>query len=215
MHAVFFDVDGVLIDSMPAKGEAFAEALAPFGASPDEVKASHFQHGGMHRSEKIRVLLKQSLERDPTLEEVDEAIRRFEALVTRKVLECSEIQGASTSLAHLSTKSDLFAISATPTDELSLILSARGWIPYFRGIYGFPSRKSEVMRQLILTNGYEAMQCVMIGDSTSDRESAAAASVPFILVHSSPAASPWPSDVASMTDLSQLPDVISELWGEL
>lgn len=211
MHAVFFDVDGVLIDSMPAKGEAFAEALAPFGASPDEVKAFHFQHGGMNRSEKIGVLLKQSLERDPTLEEVDEALRRFEALVTRKVLECSEIQGASTSLAHLHTNTDLFAISATPTDELSLILSARGWIPYFRGIYGFPSRKSEVMRQLILANGYEATRCVMVGDSAADRESAEAASVPFVLVQTSPTTLHCPSDVASVTDLTKLPDVIGEL----
>lgn len=212
--AVFFDVDGVLLDSMSAKGAAFAEALAPFGASAGTIMALHYEHGGTTRTTKIKLLLEQSLGREPTPRDIDIALRSFEESVVGKVLSCPEVAGATEALTRLSTHAHLYAISATPVEELRFLLNSRGWAPYLRGVFGFPRRKAEIMEGLLRVHGYHEDRCIMVGDSTSDRDSAREVSVPFILVKSPQGPEPVPSDLLVVEDLTGLPAWLEEHWSK-
>jgi len=70
LKAVFFDMDGVIYDSMPYHAEAWIKALAHFGATftPMEV----YQNEGRTGSSTINEVFKRQLNREATEEEIQE-----------------------------------------------------------------------------------------------------------------------------------------------
>ena len=205
---LFFDVDGVLIDSMHVKGEAFAQLFNVKYRS--SILALHHAHGGMHRREKIRMIFEQVLCRNPQRGEIDELVHKYSEVVLDKVLACPEVPGAREALSVLSRTSPLHAISATPKVELQEILRQRDLLHFFQSVHGHPSTKVSVIGQLIERHNYVPESCFLIGDSLSDFAAARTWDVPFIFVHHSGGEAPEGS-VASVPNLVGLVNIIEEL----
>lgn len=205
-RVVFFDVDGVLLDTLAAKGEAFVQAFSDFPKFAPSIRSIHLSNGGVSRDVKVSLMLEHVLSRPPSQSEVEERVAKFADDVVGRVLASREIPGASAALTDLSADHILHAISATPASELHDILEARDWSHFFRSIHGYPSKKSATLRYLMNAFGYLADECVMIGDSSEDRRAARDNGVPFVLVEGS--ISPDPEDVAAIPDLVTLPVVI-------
>ena len=54
LQAVFFDFDGVLVDSIGLKTKAYIEIFQPYGKQAvDEIKYYHKKYGGIDRYRKI------------------------------------------------------------------------------------------------------------------------------------------------------------------
>ena len=181
-QAIIFDVDGVLIDSLDIKGEAFAQAFSDLPERHDEIVAFHQANGGVTRRVKIRSIFTSVFGREPTSNELELRVGAFSANIAAAVVAAPEIRGASLALAEWSGRTPLHAVSATPAEELIRILDERGMSGFFTSVRGWPPRKPDVVKELLDEMGYEPGRCLLVGDSREDLDAAWSAGVHFVQV---------------------------------
>ncbi len=208
--AVFLDVDGVLIDSIDVKGDVFVEIFADFPNSREQVLAFHQAHGGLTREIKIRKLLELLSKESPSDSEVSDRVTLFASLAVGRVIQAPEIPGTHAFLQEWSARCPFYAVSATPDKELQQIMAARGLLPFFRKVRGWPPDKSRLITEEIPSGGFEAAQCILVGDSDEDHRAAKRASVPFILFGAS-TPDGQQSNVSRITSWSAFGEAASEV----
>ena len=211
-EAIFFDVDGVLIDSLTVKGDAFSRAFSDYPGAREEIIAFHLSHGGITRSEKITSLFHLIVGREPFAHEISDRIGRFSSSVFEGVVTAPEIPGASAALEEWSKKVPLHAVSATPTDELRRILDRRNIAKFFTSVHGWPPEKRSIIRDIIAIHEYRSSACILVGDSREDLYAAAATSVQFIQVAPLSASKFNESDVV-ISDLHGLTAAVKATMG--
>jgi phosphoglycolate phosphatase len=211
-EAIFFDVDGVLIESLSVKGEAFALVFKDFPDDRGSIIDYHLAHGGVNRVEKIRQIFVELTGRQPTDSELAERVHAFSESVVEQVIAAPEIAGAGMALESWSARVPLHAVSATPLDELLVIFDRRGMSQYFASIHGWPPKKTDLLPALVRELAYAAEACVMVGDSAEDEAAALAAGILFIRV-SPNEGDQSPTGVPVIADLHGLTDAISTLRG--
>lgn len=208
--AVFLDVDGVLIDSVDVKGDVFVEVFADFPNSAEPVLAFHRAHGGLTREIKIRQILELLGDQSPSESEVSDRASHFATLVVERVVQAPEIPGTHTFLQEWSNRCPFYAVSATPDEELQRIMVARGLMPYFRKVRGWPPQKSGLISQEVASGGFEASRCLLVGDSDEDYQAANRASVHFIFF-GVPTNGDQQASVARITSWSDFGDAASKI----
>lgn len=63
IDAIFFDFDGVILESVDIKGWAFGKLFENYPQHVDEIVAFHFANGGMSRFDKFRYIYKKYLKK--------------------------------------------------------------------------------------------------------------------------------------------------------
>lgn len=209
LDAVFFDFDGVLVDSVEVKTEAFAALYRRYGPDVEaEVVAYHRKHGGVTRNDKITHYQRTLVHEPDDPATVARLADEFGALVKQAVIAAPEIPGARASVEALAEVAPLYIVSATPHDELADIVAARGLTHFFRAIVGAPTTKAEAIGRTIGAEGYRPAHCVMIGDATADLDAARACGVPFIGVRIGGDTDFFSASVPCLTDLVGLAELL-------
>ena len=186
MQALIFDFDGVILQTVDLKTDAFADLYAPYGAAVQrQVIAYHQAHGGISRYEKFRVWERELLGRSPSEADIERLAQRFSELVFEKVLAAPFVPGARAYLEHWHQRVPCFVCTGTPDAEMQRIIDARGFRPWFREVYGSPRRKPEIIRYLLKKHELDAAQVRFFGDATTDYDAAQATEVPFVGIESS------------------------------
>jgi len=203
--AIFFDVDGVLINSLAAKADAFADLFPP--GMRDRVREFHFANGGMNRIEKIARMSAEIGGISLSEVELHDLVTQYADAVRDRVVSADEIPGAEEALKSLTVIYPLHAVSAVPSDELEFVLSRRGLLNFFDSIHGVPPSKSVVLHKLLELHGYEPRRCVFVGDSIHDHEAAKSCGIPFIYIQSFDQPVP-PGSIAVLPNLQDLECVI-------
>lgn len=210
--AILFDFDGVLCDSNGLKGDAF-EAL--YADDPPEVRAAirayHDANGGMPRREKLR-----RFERDILGRAVDEAriaalVDRFAAAVEQAVVRCQPIPGAQEFVAAHAGRLPMFVISATPHEEMTRIVEARGMRDRFVEVYGSPPGKADTAASIIARHGFRTGRVAFVGDAVQDIAAATALGLPFVGVRDRDGSHPFPAGTPVIGDLRELEGVLRGL----
>lgn len=180
-QAILFDFDGVLCECMDVKTEAFAQLFEPFGEDVvKKVVNHHVKYGGISRYKKIEYYYKEYLNKKISKNELNKLAQNFSDLVVNKVIKSDWVKGAKEFLEKYYKKIDLYVISGTPQEELSLIIKKKGVEKYFKGVFGTPDTKPVHARRIISENGYDCEKVLYIGDSLSDYKDALKAEVPFL-----------------------------------
>lgn len=199
-EAVFFDFDGVILDSCEVKTRAFAALYA--GDHPeivDAVIAYHNANGGVSRYKKFEYYERVLLDREPTPERIAQLADSFAQAVVDEVLACPEIPGARDVLHLLNRReTPCYVVSGTPEEELRMIVRERGLARYFREVRGAPREKHDLLAELVAKYGHEAGRCLMIGDATTDFNAAKAVGMPFLGVVADASRSPFATDVTTI-----------------
>lgn len=210
--AVFLDVDGVLIDSIEVKGDTFVEVFSDIPNSAELVRTFHQDNGGMTRTLKIRQLLELLGNRSPSDFDVSSRVNLFANIVVDRVVQAPALPGSVHFLQAWCDRCALYAVSATPNDELQRILEARGLHSFFRAVRGWPPEKSQLMRSEIKLARLHPSRCVFVGDSDEDYRAAMRASVPFIFF-GKPRPGAMDSGVPRIQKWSDFSDAASEALG--
>jgi len=183
-HAMFrtviLDFDGVVLESVSVKTEAFRTLFSSEPDHVDEIVDFHIKNGGMSRFEKFRYIYKHFLHREldePTFNRLSE---RFAGLVYNGVVRAPFVPGADKFLENFSKKLPLHIVSATPEEELVKIIRERKLSPYFQQVYGAPRQKAECIWNILATSGFPAHQALFVGDALNDLKAARAAGVKFV-----------------------------------
>lgn len=179
--AIVFDFDGVLAESVEVKTRAFAAMYAPYGAEIEaRVVAFHQAHGGVSRVEKFRYFHEHFLKRPLTEAEEKRLAAEFGARVEALVAASPWVAGAEDFLRGHHATLPLFVASGTPEAELHRILRQRRMAHYFRGAFGSPAKKGEILSRILAEGGYAPERVLMVGDSRTDWEGARQAGTLFL-----------------------------------
>jgi beta-phosphoglucomutase len=179
-ETIIFDFDGVILESVAVKTEAFRELFSSEPAHVDEIVEFHRQNGGMSRYDKFRHIYAKILRRELTDEHFRELSDRFAGLVFAKVLVTPFVPGAREFLEAHYRRFALYVVSATPEDELIEIVRKRELDRFFRGVYGAPVKKADHIRTILAATKSRKEETLFIGDAINDFLAADAAGIRFI-----------------------------------
>lgn len=194
LKCLVFDCDGVLLDSVAVKTRAFARLAEPYGEEArDRMVMYHTVHGGVSRYLKFAWFFREILGREITQAESAAWGSRFAEYALDEVRHCAMIPGALETLESWHKRIPLYVCSGTPREELAMVLRERGLARFFKGIYGSPPAKAELLR-MIVNNDAKVLpdETVMVGDAGTDRDAAEAVGTLFYGVGSELKGGPFP-----------------------
>jgi phosphoglycolate phosphatase-like HAD superfamily hydrolase len=181
IKAIIFDFDGVIVESMDLKTQAFIHL---FGSYPEgilkKVVKLHLDNGGMSRYEKFRIIYKDYLKKDLSDVEEKRLCADFSKFCFEKMLECPYVNGAEEFIKNNFSKYMFFIVSGTPDEEINRIVDKRGLRKYFKGVWGTPGKKGELTKMILKNYNLKNNEVAFIGDAPTDYISAQEAKVNFI-----------------------------------
>ncbi len=181
LQALFFDFDGVILDSAPVKTSGFVSLFKKYDtAIVDKVVSYHNAHGGISRVDKIQYAHDTIIGKPLTEMELDLWANNFSTLVLDKMMTTPWIKGAKSFLENQGNNLLIFVISGTPEEELKQIIEKRGMSPYFNEILGSPVKKPSHIKMLLNKYKLTPSQCVFIGDALTDYHAAQQTGLHFI-----------------------------------
>jgi len=194
-QAVFFDFDGVIVDSANIKTNAFAKMFRNYGSRVEqEVVAYHLKHMGVSRFDKFQYYYENLLMMPVSEEKLQELAAEFSRAVLSEVLVAPYIPGALETLETLKAANiPSFIVSGTPDDEMNLIIKSKGLSNYFEEVHGSPRKKSEIVAEILGRKGFIPSECLFIGDAMTDYAAARERGVCFIGVLTDDSPSPFPA----------------------
>jgi phosphoglycolate phosphatase-like HAD superfamily hydrolase len=181
--AIIFDFDGVIVDSIKVKGDAFCELYSEYSNEiRNEIKRYHNNNGGISRVDKIRYFETTLLKNKLSEKKVIEKCSQFSEIVSTKVAEAAGIPGALDFIKKYSGKIPCFLNSATPDIELKIILEKKGIHDYFSGVYGSSRSKEENLVAILDVLGITEREVIFFGDALTDYLAAKKVNVDFCAV---------------------------------
>lgn len=173
LACIAFDCDGVILESVDAKTNAFARLAEPFGPKAvDAMVRYHTLHGGVSRYEKFTWFFQEIVGRDISKEENEDWGERFIRYSLEEVYGCALVAGVMDVLEAWKGKVPMYVASGAPHEELVDVLTKRKLAPYFEGIYGSPPAKAAVLQNIVRQAKVNPADTVMIGDSKTDMDAA-------------------------------------------
>jgi phosphoglycolate phosphatase-like HAD superfamily hydrolase len=178
---IFWDFDGVIKDSVDLKTQAFIRLFESYGEEvAGKVKAHHEANGGMSRFKKIPFYLEMAGE-VVSKELVDVMCNRFSNYVFDGVVNADWVPGVEDYIRYNRFNQTFILVSATPQQELEIIMDRIDLAGHFTRIYGAPVSKAEAILEGLSFMSIDPAYALMIGDASADYEAAKANSVPFLL----------------------------------
>jgi len=208
IKTIFFDFDGVILDSVNVKTDAFAKLFEAHGNEVvNKVVEYHLSNGGISRFEKIRHIYSEILNKELSDASYDQLCQEFGNLVFEKVLKANWITGAKEFILDHYDRIDLFIISGTPENEMKKIVELRGLQAYFQGVYGSPETKDSLGNSIIEKHSLKPSEIIFVGDASTDFEAAKFIGTKLVGV-STDSQNPFPPDTNLIQDIRNLTDYI-------
>lgn len=180
IKAIIFDFDGVIVESVDIKTQAFCEIFKNMPRHVDAIRHYQQTHGGISRQRKFKHIYKNILKKSLSKEKLESLCKQFERLVLEKVIKSPFVVGAEELLKKAKGKYAMYVISGTPGNELNLIVQKRGLAHYFDGVYGTPRTKDTHLKNILKKQKLKPSEAVFVGDSLTDFSAAKVMKVPFI-----------------------------------
>lgn len=199
-----FDFDGVLLESVDVKDEAYRELFPDTTAKQRQaVYDFHRASPGIHRRVKVERILTEVLNRPADEAIVDSALERIREIVWERLMECPEVTGVRAVLeAHEHLPK--YVVSAAPHEELQELAWARDLARYFRDVLGSPPGKAELLGWILQQEGVSPGDAIIFGDRLSDLHAAEDAGVYFVGRRTSYGAREFPKDIPVIDSFIEL-----------
>jgi HAD superfamily hydrolase (TIGR01549 family) len=181
IDAVFFDFDGVLVESNEVKIDAFRRLYEPYGAEVvEQVIREHVRHEGVSRVVKLERFHRELLGIDLDEDGLAALAQTYSEMVEDAVVECAPVPGALEALEAWAGHCPLYVVSGTPQDELRRIATRRGLDGFFEIVFGSPRVKPDIVGDELSRTGIAADRVLFVGDSLTDFDCAQAVGTRFL-----------------------------------
>lgn len=176
-----FDCDGVVLDSNQLKIDAMQRALKSTISDADKVNkcVDYFRNNfGRSRFHHIDVFIQQFLDLDKTTENKikKNILEEYSAQCKSLYLQADITPGFIDFINQLNGKK--YIASGSEQQELRGVFEERGLNVYFDEIYGSPTKKSNLVKNILKSNN--SANAVMFGDAISDLEASQINNIEFI-----------------------------------
>lgn len=208
LQAIFFDFDGVILDSIQAKTEGFVTLFSEYDQKVvEKVVRYHHLHGGISRVEKIKHAHENFIGIPLSDQELAHWAQQYSDLILEKVIQVDWIKGAKEFLDSCLDGIQVFVISGTPEAELKYVLQERGLTHHFDDILGSPIRKPKHIRMLLQKYALNPNQCVFVGDAMTDYNAAKETGLHFVGIQGE---NEFPEGTCCLPDCIDLKNAISQ-----
>jgi len=179
--AIFWDFDGVIIDSMPIREKGFREVLSNYPKSEvDKLIDFHTKNAGLSRYVKFNYFFECIRIESNTENKEAELAKRFsdimkEMLPDRELLILDVINYIKKS-PHI----NMHIVSGSDGEELKFLCKKLEIEFLFKSIEGSPTPKGSLVKNLMSNFKYNKEEVCLIGDSINDYEAAFENDIDFI-----------------------------------
>lgn len=179
---LFWDFDGVIMDSMPIRDKGFIEVLKDFPEDQvAQLVAFHQKNGGLSRYVKFRHFYEDIRKEPITEERVNELAHEFSKIMLALLIDETLLISDSVDFIKASAeKYKMHIVSGSDGKELNHICKELGLDKYFLSIHGSPTPKTQLVNDLLQQHGYNTEDCVLIGDSMNDYDAAQKNGISFM-----------------------------------
>jgi phosphoglycolate phosphatase len=186
IKVVVFDFDGVLVDSVGLKNQAFEEIYQEhFGELTLEVQEYINKNGGLERAKRFTHFYQSKEGRDPSEDELELLSKLFALKVKQVMIDRALMPKVLNTLEALKNrKVPMYIASGTPHEELQDICFQIGVKEYFEDIYGAPNSKASVIQKVAPKHALPMQQVLMVGDSITDWNAAHMTQCQFLGIRS-------------------------------
>ena len=181
LEAVFFDFDGVILESADLKTEAFRKLFSDHPEHLEAILRHHLENLGVSRFQKFAWIYRELLGAELAEEEAADLGQAFSDLVLEDALRCPPVPGALELLERLDGRLPMFVVSGTPQQELEMLVERRSLGRFFAAIRGTPPDKATNLNALLDDGGFDRRRVLMVGDGLSDHRAALSAGILFVL----------------------------------
>ena len=174
LDAIFWDFDGVLMNSNAVRDKGFVEVLKDFPeAQVKDLLSFHQKNGGLSRYVKFRYFFEEIRGESITDEAILVWAERFSVLM-KQFLTDRELLIKETMdfVQSYHQKIPMHVVSGSDQGELRYLCRSMGIDHYFKSIHGSPKPKTQWVGELVKEYDYAPSSCILIGDSINDFEAA-------------------------------------------
>jgi len=174
LETIFWDFDGVIMNSNAIRERGFIEVLKNF---PEEqvrqLMDFHQQNGGLSRYVKFRYFFEEVRGERITNEEVNAWAQRFSKIMLELLVDENLLIKETTEFIKANHQNyKMHIVSGSDQTELRQICKGICIDIYFDSIHGSPTPKNDLVATLLNKHHYELNKCLLIGDSKNDYEAA-------------------------------------------
>lgn len=176
-----FDCDGVILDSNQLKIDAMRTALASITIDNNKIDicVDYFRNNfGRSRFHHVGIFVNDYLDLDETVKEHTKEciLNNYSSQCKALYLSAEITPGFINFIKHL--KGSKYVASGSEQCELREVFQERGLDGYFKGIFGSPVRKPQLISNILAREG--AASAIMFGDAASDLEAAIVNNIDFV-----------------------------------
>lgn len=179
---IFWDFDGVIINSDSVRVEGFRKVLNNFPQSlVEQLLEFHALNGGLSRYVKFRYFYEEILDKKITDSEVNDMAVEFSVIMREKLTDKKVLIPETIKFIEENSRNGKvqFIVSGSDQEELRYLCGELGIKKYFQEIKGSPTPKNKLVEDLMATYQIKASQAVLIGDAINDYEAAMVNGISF------------------------------------
>jgi len=179
---IFWDFDGVILDSNEVRDLGFIEALKEYpSAQVEKLLLFHKKNGGLSRYVKFRYFFEEIRKETTNKETMEGLLDRFSLIMKDQLVNPYYlIEENLKVIKELYGNSAMHIVSGSDQTELRYLCKCLKIDHFFESINGSPTPKIELVKKLIQYHKYLIKDCVLIGDSVNDFEAAQANEISFV-----------------------------------
>ncbi|WP_225312720.1 HAD family hydrolase [Pseudotamlana haliotis] len=174
MKTIFWDFDGVILDSMAVRDFGFEQIFKAYEKSEvDALLHFHRINGGLSRYVKIRYFFNEILNSEISDEEVLNYASRFSDIMKKELIKKENL--ITETVNYIKSNYDKYnfhIVSGSDQEELRFLCKELGVAQYFLTINGSPTHKNILVSRILETYNYSKSKCCLIGDSINDLDAA-------------------------------------------
>jgi|TARA_B110000459_G_C16622579_1_gene502713 HAD superfamily hydrolase (TIGR01549 family) len=178
---IIFDFDGVILDSVNIKTEAFYKLFEQYGSKiANQVVDYHIINGGMSRFKKFEYYGKYLIKYNFNKNELKSLSDKFDQLINEKISKANFIVGAEEFLIRYNNIYNFFISTGTPQENINEIIKIRNLSYLFKKVYGTPKSKEKHIKEILLNSNDSKCEYLFVGDSKNDYDAAHKMGILFI-----------------------------------
>lgn len=177
---IFLDFDGVIMDSMTLKLDAYCFALQEYGFARENVRVQQLLYAGLSRSRALPLMFESLAGRQMPEDAKERVLRLFSEEDDRLRSRMQIKPGALAFMTEAQKRIPLVVVTGTPQEAIDKTMEHFDLVGFFQEVCGYPPIKAEHLQNQLLKRGLKPEQSLYVGDAIQDYKAAESVGMPFV-----------------------------------